>query len=175
MSWGGLRVAPTSAGPVIRRGRRRDAKAVAAMSKAFRAEIGEATVGLTEAAYLRDGFGRKKEFDVLIAQTSAGPVGYALFFESYEPNYSEKGLYLADLYVTPEHRSEGLGRALVACVAAESKRRNRSFVWWVALSTNPAAHAFYERLGAVAVPVMAHAAAGELFSELAASAPPVRK
>jgi GNAT superfamily N-acetyltransferase len=160
--------------PFIRWGRRADATAVAAMSKDFRAELGEATVGLTEEAYLRDGFGRKREFEVLVADAGREPAGYAVFFESYEPNYSQRGLYLADLYVRPEHRNSGLGRMLLSCVVAESRRRGRTFVWWVALATNTSAHAFYEHLGAPAIPIMAHAAYGELFEKLAASSPPIK-
>lgn len=160
---------------MIRLGRRHDAREIAAMSAAFRAEVGEPTVGLTEEAVLRDGFGYQPEFEILIAECNGQVAGYTLYFESYEPNYSERGLYLADLYVRPEYRDRGLGRALVACVAAESKRKKRQFVWWVALTDNAKAHAFYEHLGVVAVPVLAHAAFGATFEALAASAPPIKK
>lgn len=164
-----------AAGPAVRRGRRGDADAIAALSTAFRAELEEQTTGLTATAYLRDGFGRKREFDVLIAEVDGMPVGYTLFFESYEPTYCERGLYLADLYVRPEHRKAGIGRTLVACVAAESRRRKRTFVWWLALATNPEAQAFYTHLGVVTVPVMANAAFGETFEKLAAQAPRYRR
>ena len=164
---------PPARGCKIRRAHRRDAAEIARMSAAFRRELDEPTVGLTEEAVLRDGFGRRAEFDVFIAETDGLTGGYALFFESYEPTYSERGLYLADLYVKPECRRGQLGRALVASVAAESRRRKRSFVWWVTIATNSSARAFYERLGVVAVPVVAHAAFGDTMEALAASAPPV--
>ena len=161
--------------PIIRRARRQDAAAIAAMSAAFRAELGEPTVGLTERAILRDGFGISPEFEILVGEVAGEVAGYTLFFPSFEPNYAEKGLYLADLYVCPAYREVGLGRALVACVASESRRRGRRFVWWVALATNEKAHRFYEGLGVAAVPVMAYAAYGERFDELVASAPPIRR
>ena len=123
----------------------------------------------------RDGFGLRPEFNILIGVCDGEIAGYTLYFDVYEPNYSERGLYLADLYVRPEHRNRGLGRALLACVAAEGRRRKRSFVWWVALADNVAAQAFYERLGAAAIPVVAHAAFGPFFDTLAASAPPIRR
>ena len=159
----------------IRWARRKDITAVAAMSKAFRAELNEDTVGLTEAALRRDGFGLKTEFDLLVAEVAGEIAGYALFLESYEPSYSERGLYLADLYVRPEFRGGGVGRTLVTCVAAEGKRRQRSFVWWVALATNRPAHAFYEHIGARAVPVTGHAAFGEMFDALASAAPKIER
>ncbi len=168
-------VVPGLSPPVIRRAHRRDARAIAEMSAAFRAELGEPTAGLTERAVRRDGFGLRPEFEILLGLCDGEIAGYTLYFDAYEPNYSERGLYLADLYVRPEFRNRQVGRTLIACVAAESRRRKRSFVWWVALATNTPAQDFYERLGAAAVPVVAHAAFGPFFDKLAASAPPIRR
>jgi len=159
----------------VRWARRKDIAAIAAMSAAFRAELDEETAGLTEEALRRDGFGFKTEFDLLVAEVGSEIAGYTLFFESYEPTYSERGLYLADLYVRPEFRSHGVGRTLIACVAAESKRRQRSFVWWVALAANTRAHEFYEHIGVRPVSVKGYAAFGELFDDLAATAPRIER
>lgn len=168
---------PVPDGPAlkIRWARRKDIAAIAAMSAAFRAELEEDTAGLTEDALRRDGFGLKTEFDLLVAEIDGEVAGYTLFFESYEPTYSERGLYLADLYVRPEYRGHGLGRTLIACVAAESKRRQRSFVWWVALASNEPAHAFYEHIGVRPVSVKGYAAFGELFDNLAEAAPKIER
>ncbi|MBM3534117.1 MAG: GNAT family N-acetyltransferase [Alphaproteobacteria bacterium] len=75
--------------------------------------------------------------------------------------------YLADLYVRPEARRSGAGRALVQAVAAEAKRRERSFLWWTSLAANAEAHAFYAAIGATAHEIRAHA----LIVDAAALAP----
>ena len=77
---------------------------------------------LDEAAVLRDGFGDNPEFEVILAEGGNGAVGYALYFDSYEPTYAARGLYLADLYVDQAFRRQGIGRALLAAVAAESRQ-----------------------------------------------------
>ena len=162
--------------PSFRRAGPADAAAVARMSSDFRAALGEPTDCLDEAAILRDGFGERPEFEIIIADLEGDAVGYALYFDSYEPTYAARGLYLADLYVDQAFRRLGIGRALISAVAAESRRRGRVFVWWVRLASNTAAQDFYASLGVKAVPMLAHAATEfSVFEELADSAPPVER
>ena len=151
-----------------------DAAAIARMSHDFRAALGEPPDLLNEAAVLRDGFGERPEFEVILADGGNGAVGYALYFDSYEPTYAAQGLYLADLYVDQAFRRQGIGRALIAAVAAESRRRGRVCVWWVRLAANTAAQDFYASLGVNAVPMLAYAATEfSVFDQLADAAPPV--
>jgi len=76
--------------------------------------------------------------------------GIAVWFVSFSTWTGRHGLWLEDLFVVPEHRRLGIGRALLATLAAECERRGWTrFEWWV-LDWNEPAHRFYESLGAVA-------------------------
>jgi GNAT superfamily N-acetyltransferase len=134
-----------------------DAPALALMIAALRSHQKDPIGHLNEATIRRDGFGEEREFDILIAERERRPIGYALFTESYEPAYAARGLYLADLYIRPEARRSGAGRALVQAVAAEAHRRERSFLWWTSLAANAEAHAFYAAIGATSHEIRAHA------------------
>jgi len=134
-----------------------DAPALALLVAALRAHQKDPIGHLNEATIRRDGFGEEREFDILVAERGRRPIGYALFTESYEPAYAARGLYLADLYIRPEARRSGAGRALVEAVAAEAKRRERSFLWWTSLAANADAHAFYAAIGATTHEIRAHA------------------
>ena len=80
----------------------------------------------------------------------AGPsvVGYALYFSTYGSFATRPCLHLEDLYVTPHARGEGHGRALLAAVAAEARRRECPRLDWCVLDWNEPAIEFYRRIGA---------------------------
>jgi GNAT superfamily N-acetyltransferase len=115
-------------------------------------------------AFKRDAFKPSPEFEVLLAESGGAIVGYALFHLSYEPSYSARGVYLSDLYVTPDRRPEGVGRALLARVAREAAARGRTFVWWVSRTNE--ARGFYRTLANVEQPVTAHAVTFAAFQRL---------
>ncbi len=79
-------------------------------------------VHATEADLLRDGFGESKRFDCIIAEVKQActsiPAGFALFFHNYSTWRGHAGIHIEDLYVRPEHRGKGIGKALLARVAA---------------------------------------------------------
>lgn len=133
-----------------------DTPALALLVAALRAHQKDPIGHLNEAALRRDGFGEERAFDILVAERDRRPIGYALFTECYEPAFAARGLYLADLYVRPEARRTGAGRALVRAVADEAVRRERSYVWWTSLAANAEAHAFYAAVGAAAHHIRAH-------------------
>lgn len=160
-----------SAGVVIRPATIEDAPALALLVAALRAHQNDPIGDLNEAAIRRDGFGEAPEFSILIAERERRPIGYALFTNTYEPAFAAKGVYLADLYVRPEARRSGAGRALVQAVAAEARRRERRFVWWTSLAVNAEAHAFYAALGAITHEIRAHALILEAFDALADAHP----
>ena len=102
----------------------------------------------TEADLLRDGFGPDPRFRALIADVDGAPAGFALFFTSYSTWRGHHGIRLEDLYVTPELRGQGIGKALLACVAQIAVAEGCPRLEWDVLDWNAPAIAVYERLGA---------------------------
>ena len=102
----------------------------------------------TEADLLRDGFGPAPRFRALIADVEGAPAGFALFFNSYSTWRGHHGIRLEDLYVTPELRGQGIGKALLACVAQIAVAEGCPRLEWDVLDWNAPAIAVYERLGA---------------------------
>jgi len=94
-------------------------------------------------------FGQPRFAEVLIAEES-GPVGFALFFHNYSTFLGQAGIYLEDLYVEPDARGRGYGKALLARLAALAKERNCGRVEWAVLDWNTPSIDFYKALGAVA-------------------------
>jgi GNAT superfamily N-acetyltransferase len=94
-------------------------------------------------------FGERRHAEVLIAQTEAGqPVGFALFFHNFSTFEGRPGIYLEDLYVTPEARGTGAGRALMKRLAQAAEQRGCARLEWSVLDWNETALDFYRRLGA---------------------------
>jgi GNAT superfamily N-acetyltransferase len=107
-----------------------------------------AAVVATEADLLRDGFGERPLFHVLLASWDGAPVGFALYVFTYSTWRGRPVLYLEDLFVRPEHRKKRIGLALMkelARIAVEL--RCERFVWEV-LDWNEPSIRFYESLGA---------------------------
>ncbi len=117
---------------------------------------------------MRDALGTRRFIDIIVALLDEKIVGYALFTRAYETSYATRGLYLNDLYVAPAQRRRGIGRALLAAVAREGKRRGGTFLWWASRPWNHDAHRFYAALGARMEPVFAHAVTHQAFRALAA-------
>ena len=124
---------------------------------------------VTTDAVLRDGFSGRPEFKVLLAELGGAPVGYVLYHPSWSTEVGEPGLYLYDVYVRDSARGHGVGRALMAAVAAIAKAEGRTFLWWCSKPWNRDAQSFYAKLGAIEEPIKAHAIFGEAFDALAAS------
>ncbi len=76
-------------------------------------------------------------------------VGFALYFLNFSTWEGVHGIYLEDLYVTPGHRGSGLGRAMLATLAAIARQRGYARVEWSVLDWNAPSIDFYRRLGAV--------------------------
>jgi len=158
----------TDTSPRIRPAAIADAAAVAALAAEFRIEHGDPSDYLTAEAIRRDGFGPRPEFAILVAERRETLVGYALFYDVYEPAFAARGVYLADLYVAPQARRRGLGRRLVAAVAADARARDREFVWWVAQARNGDAQRLYRRFATVEVPLVGFAVTLDGFQAMAA-------
>ena len=98
---------------------------------------------------LRDGFGEDAAYHVLVAQGSDGLIGYAAYHAAYDTERGGRSLWLLDLYVAPEARGGGAGRALMRQVARIACDRGCVSLWWGVRSCNRQARAFYAGLGAV--------------------------
>jgi GNAT superfamily N-acetyltransferase len=107
----------------------------------------------TEAGLLRDGWGPTPRFTCLIAEFDGEPggpvsVGFALYFTSYSTWLGHHGIRLEDLYVTPEHRRKGVGRALLARLAKIAVDEDCPRLEWDVLDWNANAIAVYQSIGA---------------------------
>lgn len=94
-------------------------------------------------------FGEKSYAEAVIAELGEGPAGFAIFFHNFSSFLGKPGLYIEDIYVYPEYRSNGVGKALMEHCACEAIKRGCVRMEWSALDWNPARN-FYEHLGAEA-------------------------
>ncbi|MEA2165225.1 MAG: hypothetical protein QOK37_3352 [Thermoanaerobaculia bacterium] len=93
-------------------------------------------------------FGSARFAEVLIASADNLPAGFALFFHNYSTFLAQPGIYLEDLFVKPEFRGRGYGKALLVRLAQIARKRNCGRVEWSVLNWNESAIAFYKSLGA---------------------------
>jgi GNAT superfamily N-acetyltransferase len=103
----------------------------------------------TEADLLRDGFGPEKRFHCLMADYDGVPAGFALYFHSYSTWAGHAGIYLEDLYVDPALRGKGIGKSLLAAVAAIAVAEGCPRLEWSVLDWNQPSIDFYHQMGAV--------------------------
>ena len=93
-------------------------------------------------------FGAPPAAEALIAELDSETVGYALFFPTFSSFLASRGVWLEDLFVRPVHRGAGVGRALLAAVAARAHEGGGERLEWAALDWNELALGFYRSLGA---------------------------
>ncbi len=94
-------------------------------------------------------FGERPFAETLIAEIEGRPVGFALFFHNFSTFEGRPGIYLEDLYVEPEARGAGAGRALLERLAQVAMERRCARLEWSVLDWNQPSIEFYKRLGAV--------------------------
>lgn len=98
---------------------------------------------------LRDSlFGPNPVAGALLVLCGSEPAGYALYFFTFSSFVGRRGIWLEDVYVRPQSRSRGLGRALIKAVAQVGAERNCGRFEWTALNWNFNALKFYRELGA---------------------------
>jgi GNAT superfamily N-acetyltransferase len=94
-------------------------------------------------------FGPRPFAEVLLAEEAGEAVGYALFFHNYSTFRVQPTLYLEDLFVLPEERGKGHGKALLSALARLAVERGCHRLEWSVLNWNQPAIDFYRALGAV--------------------------
>lgn len=137
--------------PVIRKAEREDAalvfefiKGIAKYEK-MENEV-EATVELLEEQLFDKG-----RAEVIFAMEDGKEVGFALFFHNFSTFVGRGGLYLEDLYVYPEYRGKGYGKALLLELVRIANERKCGRMEWVCLNWNTPSIEFYRSMGAVAL------------------------
>lgn len=93
-------------------------------------------------------FGERPAAEVLLAFERKSPVGFAVYFYNFSTWLGRPGLYLEDLFVTPEKRGKGYGRALLVELAKIARDRGCGRMEWAVLNWNEPAIKFYRALGA---------------------------
>ena len=133
----------------IRRGSARDAAAICELIRGLaRYERLERECIIAPAAIRRHGFGHRPYFETLICRRDGQPIGLALYFFTYSTFLGRPTLYLEDLFVRPEARGLGAGRALLKALAQIAVRRGCGRMEWAVLDWNAPSIRFYRRLGA---------------------------
>src|SRR5918998_3884392 len=94
-------------------------------------------------------FGPQPAAYALVAEKAGEVVGFALYFRSFSTWEGMHGIYLEDLYVAPEHRGSGLGKALLGALADLAVQRGYARLEWAVLNWNQPSIEFYRALGAV--------------------------
>ena len=108
---------------------------------------------------------------MVIGEHEDEPAGFALFFHSFSTFLGRPGIYLEDLYVRPEFRGKGIGRAMLAHVAGLAKERDCGRLEWSVLDWNEPTIKLYRSIGAAPMDEWTvYRVAGEALDELAARA-----
>jgi GNAT superfamily N-acetyltransferase len=93
-------------------------------------------------------FGPRPAAEAALAEVDGRPVGFALWFSTFSTFRGQPGLYLEDIFVRPEFRGRGIGKALLAAIARLAVERGCGRLEWSVLNWNAPAIGFYRRLGA---------------------------
>lgn len=145
-------MASSLAAPVaIRAATADDAEALVAMWRRFAAYLrslgDDDEQNMTAEIFRRDGFGDSPAFSSLIAEWNGRPVGYAVYHLGYDMDRACRLMFLADLWVDPEARRHGVGRALMRAAADIGRSKGVVDIVWSVFEKNRLAMKFYRRLG----------------------------
>lgn len=108
----------------------------------------EHEVVLTEELLKAGLFGARPYAEAVLAEEDGQAIGFALFYHNFSTFLARPGMYLEDLFLLPDHRGRGVGRALLAHLARIAVERGCGRLEWAVLNWNQEAARFYERLGA---------------------------
>lgn len=97
-------------------------------------------------------FGKRTYVEAILAESEGQAVGFATFFHNYSTFLTKPGLYVDDLFVLPDYRRQGLGKAMLTHLAQLALERNCGRLEWLVAVWNEPAIAFYENMGASVLP-----------------------
>lgn len=97
-------------------------------------------------------FGTRPYIEAIVANHAEQIIGFALFFHNYSTFLTKPGIYLEDLFVLPECRDQGIGKALLTYLAQLAADRGCGRLEWSVLDWNEPAIGFYQRMGATVLP-----------------------
>jgi GNAT superfamily N-acetyltransferase len=97
-------------------------------------------------------FGDRIYAEAIVVEVANQIVGFALFFPNYSTFLTKPGIYLEDLFVLPEYRRQGIGRAMFVYLGKLAKQRDAGRLEWSVLDWNESAIAFYQSMGAQILP-----------------------
>lgn len=98
---------------------------------------------------LYDSLFKRKVAEVIIGEYEGKPVGFALFFHNFSTFLGRPGIYLEDLYIKPEMRRMGLGKAFLSYIAKLALERDCGRLEWWCLDWNKSSIKFYKKMGAM--------------------------
>ena len=132
--------------PLVRFAQEEDAHAVAGLASSEERADFHYPTNFSAEIMLRDGFGQKPAFQTHLAEMDGEICGYAIHYQGYDVHSASRGVYLADLFVAPDFRRRGVGRALVTEVARHARKEGGDWIFWAVLKRNRAALRFYRTL-----------------------------
>lgn len=153
----------------IRRAVAEDAPALTAMVIALNTHMGWDRCDFTEEHFHRDGLGDDRWFETWVAEADGELVGYAMCHRAYDTESAKRGSYLTDLYVAPEARQTGIGKALLGEVSRQTADWGGDVVWWLTTKENDVGSLFYEKISKSVEGLVVWVAAGEDFEALTTS------
>jgi len=130
-----------------------DVPAIFALIQALAAyeNLNRTVTGTAEALKV-DLFSDRPKVEVIVAEVNSQVVGFALFFQNYSTFLTKSGIYLEDIFVLPEYRGAGIGKALIKYLANLAVSRGCGRLEWSVLDWNQPAISFYEAIGAKVLP-----------------------
>jgi GNAT superfamily N-acetyltransferase len=161
---------PLSGDPMIRPATEADVPAIARLIRDL-AEYERLThaVALDESRLRDHLFGPRPFAEVLLAEDAGRTVGFALFFHNYSTFLAKPGIYLEDLFIEPDRRGKGHGKALLRAIARLAVERGCGRLEWSVLDWNEPSIQFYQSLGAKPLDDWtAYRLTGEALTKLAA-------
>lgn len=116
-------------------------------------KLSHEVVGCAEDLAMHLGAGEQPAVvEAVVAAWDGQAAGFALFFVNYSTFLTQPGIYLEDLFVKPDYRRRGIGKALLSYLGKLAQERGYGRVEWSVLDWNAPAIAFYEKMGATVMP-----------------------